>query len=321
MRLIAFTLQLAGEPSGEQLQSISEASGRTDVAVLVEGAEVRIIGPADPVVDAAVAGAHVGREDGAKIHCRVEVVGDTSAEAGEVAQDVATRFQEGLAAAAGQPATRPMTALPSLDPYESAQLLLSAISDAKATPGGGSAAALAGAAGAALVAMVAGITCRQDQYADAHEEMGRIRDRALQLRDELHALVRSDAEAYRALLQAQNLPEGTEEQADARRQAFSDAARSATETPLEIMRRGLTIIELAARLSRRGAQVAATDATVAALLAGAAVRAAWSNVRVNLPAVRDLEMRAHLSGEAGTLARQAEETERHALRSGEIDER
>lgn len=321
MRLIAFTLQLVGDSPDQHLQPISEAAVRPDVAVLVEGHDVRLVGPPDSIVESAVAGAHVGREDGAKIRCRVDVIGDTSPEAGELCQQVATRFQEGLASAAGQPATRPMTELPMLDPYDSAQLLLHALSEPKATPGGGSAAALAGAAGAALVAMVAGVTAANGRYADAHEEMERIRGRALQLRDELHRLVRTDAEAFAEYLAAQRLPSDTPENADRRRQAMSDSARFATETPLEVMRRSLTVVELASRVARRGARAAVTDAAVAALLAGTAVRAAWSNVRVNLPAVKDLELRAHLSAEAGSLASQAEEAERHAVRASEVDER
>lgn len=321
MRLIAFTLQLVGDTTDEQLQSISDAASRPDVAVLVEEAEVTLIGPPDSIVDAAVAGAHVGREDGAKIRCAVDCVGDTSPEAGELAQDVATRFQEGLASAAGQPATRPMTQLPSLDPFGSAQLLLHAISESKPTPGGGSASALTGASAAALVAMVAGITLGNDEYADVREEMQRMRDRALLLRDELNGLIKTDAEAFGRYMDAKRMPAESEDDAEKRRQAMSEAAMVATETPLEIMRRCLTVLELASRLARRGSRAAATDAAVAAQLAGAAVRAAWSNVRVNLPAVKDLEMRAHLSGEAGTLARQAEEAERHAVRASEVDER
>ncbi len=321
MRLIAFTLQLVGDPSDEHLQSISDAAQRPDVAVLAEDAGVTLIGPADSIVDAAVAGAHVGREDGAKIRCRVDCVGDASEEAGEVAQDVATRFQEGLAAAAGQPATRPMTELPSMDPYDSAQLILHALSQPTPTPGGGSAAALAGATGAALVAMVAGVTVASDRYADVREEMERVRDRALLLRDELHALVKTDADAYKRFMEAQRLPADTEEETEARREAVSKTAMFASETPLEVMRRCLTVVELAARLVRRGNRAAATDAVVGAQLAAAAARAAWSNVRVNLPAVKDLAMRAHLSGEAGTLGRQAKEAEIHALRASEVEKR
>jgi len=321
MRLIAFTLQLVGDQPVDVLQSISDAAGRPEVAVMIEESAVSLVGPPDSVVDAAVAGAHVGREDGAKIRCRVDCIGDASEEASELAQDVATRFQEGLASAAGQPATRPMTQLPALDPYSSAQLLLHALSEAKPTPGGGSASALAGASAAALAAMVAGITVTSDRYADVKEEMQRMRDRALLLRDELNALVKTDAEAYAKYMDAQKLPTDTEEESETRREQMSQSAMFATETPLEVMRRCLTVLELVSRLARRGARAAATDAAVGAMLAGAAVRAAWANVRVNLPAVKDLEMRAHLSGEAGTLARQAEEAERHALRASEIDER
>ncbi|MCA9870939.1 MAG: cyclodeaminase/cyclohydrolase family protein, partial [Anaerolineae bacterium] len=50
------------------------------------------------------------------------------------------------------------------------------------TPGGGSAAALAGAAGAALVAMVARLTVGRKRYIDAEPQMQEIMQRAETLR-------------------------------------------------------------------------------------------------------------------------------------------
>src|SRR5574338_250882 len=68
------------------------------------------------------------------------------------------------------------------------------------TPGGGSAAAYAGAMGAALVAMVAGVTIGKKKYADVEAEMQAIRVVAETLRKELTQAVDDDASAFEALM-------------------------------------------------------------------------------------------------------------------------
>src|SRR5215204_4484000 len=70
------------------------------------------------------------------------------------------------------------------------------------TPGGGSAAAYAGAMGAALVAMVAGLTIGKKKYADVEAEMQAIRVVAENLRKELTQAVDDDASAFEAVMGA-----------------------------------------------------------------------------------------------------------------------
>ena len=101
---------------------------------------------------------------------------------------------------------------------------------------------------------------------------------------------------------------------------LAKAALATVDVPLDTMRAAIEVLELASVVSRRGNENASTDGRVGALLAAAAVRAAWMNVKVNLPAVRDLDTRARMSAEAGALARQAEDVERRALRTGSLDE-
>ena len=80
------------------------------------------------------------------------------------------------------------------------------------TPGGGSAAAYAGAMGAGLVAMVAGLTIGKKKYAEVEAEMQAIRVVAENLRAELTHAVDDDAAAFEVLMATFKLPKETEEQ-------------------------------------------------------------------------------------------------------------
>ncbi|HET9361460.1 MAG TPA: cyclodeaminase/cyclohydrolase family protein, partial [Vicinamibacterales bacterium] len=112
--------------------------------------------------------------------------------------------------------------------------VLDAFASSAPVPGGGSAAALAGAVGVALLIMVAGLKRRSgdtgaDLLADAAE-------RLQPLRQQLTDLVDRDADAYASVMSALRLPKADETQAAARRHALDAAMRSATEAPLETMR-------------------------------------------------------------------------------------
>jgi len=344
MRLIAFTIDLGESPTPEQLSSVSEAAQAPSIAVLVAGGGATIIGSPDDVVTASVAAAHAARAAGAQIRCRVEPLGEATT---DVAQEVAKAVQAGVTAEpapADPPETapesapttaatpteatpgddRPDVAAPASaavgdDPLLSAAPLLQALSAAVPTPAGGSATAAAGAMAAAIAAMAARVALANDRLADVHAEMNTSLEKAERLRDELHALVRTDSDAYEAFMKASALPKTTEAESEARNAALAPTAMAACEAPLDVMRRGLSVLELCSRIARRGSASTRPDVAVAATLAGAATRGAWINVRVNMPSLRDMEMRSRLSGEAGTIARQAEETERHALRAAGVD--
>jgi formiminotetrahydrofolate cyclodeaminase len=64
------------------------------------------------------------------------------------------------------------------------------------TPGGGSAAALAGALGAGLVSMVCQFTVGREKYADVEADMRRVLERAEELRELLEDAGDEDIAAY-----------------------------------------------------------------------------------------------------------------------------
>jgi glutamate formiminotransferase / formiminotetrahydrofolate cyclodeaminase len=122
---------------------------------------------------------------------------------------------------------------------------LDEIAAATAAPGGGSAAAYAGAIGAGLVAMVAGLTIGKKKYAEVEAEMQAIRVMAESLRKELTQYVEDDASAFEAVMGAFKLPKDTEEQQSIRSAAIIHATINAANVPLHVCEDAVKVMELA----------------------------------------------------------------------------
>ena len=102
-------------------------------------------------------------------------------------------------------------------------------------PGGGSVAALAGAAGAALASMVCNLTIGKKKYVDVQGEMVAVLQQTEALRNELAALIDKDTEVFNTVMAAYGLPKGTEQEQAARTAAIQEATKSATLVPLQVM--------------------------------------------------------------------------------------
>ena len=123
--------------------------------------------------------------------------------------------------------------------------LLERLSSSDPVPGGGSAAALAGAVGASLVSMVAALTVGRDAYADVEAEAREIGEAASGLRDQLVALADEDSIAYQAYMDARRLPRQTETERATRARAMEGAAVQAADVPLRTARVAREVLELA----------------------------------------------------------------------------
>jgi len=151
------------------------------------------------------------------------------------------------------------------------------------TPGGGSAAALAGTLGAALVAMVARLTIGKKAYAAVEGRAREILAEAERLRTELRRLVDEDAAAYGGVSRAYKIPKDD----PTRTRAVDDALLAAARTPAEIVKRARRVHQLAAEIGAIGNKNATSDARVAALLAGTAMDGALENIKVNVAAMSE----------------------------------
>ncbi|MEO8246502.1 MAG: cyclodeaminase/cyclohydrolase family protein [Chloroflexota bacterium] len=182
------------------------------------------------------------------------------------------------------------TTSPETTPFDGLTLraLLDQLSSREPIPGGGSAAALAGALGAALLSMVAALTVGRTASAADADTLTEIATAAAAAQADLLALVTLDADAYRAVVEARRLPRVSDEELAERSHRIQDATRGATEVPLRTARGALAMLDVAGRLVSIGNPHAISDVGVAAHLAAAAVRGAVLNVRINLPSLGEL---------------------------------
>lgn len=168
-----------------------------------------------------------------------------------------------------------------------------ALGSDQTAPGGGSAAALAGALGGALAVMVARLTLGRPKYAAHQDEMAVVAVKADALKTRLLALVDADTAAYNQVTDAYKLPKDTDVQKTKRTAAIQTAFRAATEAPLASAEACAEVLDLAGQVAAHGNRNAASDAAVAALLAHAGLRGAVRNVRINLGSLQDAAYRAH----------------------------
>lgn len=198
----------------------------------------------------------------------------------------------------------------------SLRVLVDRLATGDPVPGGGSAAALAGAMGAALLGMVVELTARHaarsnsDSTNGSSEELTEIAARASLWQSELLNLAELDATAFASVIEARRLPRGTDLERQSREVQVTAAVREATRAPLETLRTANNVVDLAARLAAIASPNAVSDVGVAALLAAAAARGAALNVRINLPQVRDDELREEAIRTLGELEPGLTERER-----------
>jgi len=180
--------------------------------------------------------------------------------------------------------------------------LLAAFRSPAPTPGGGSAAALAGAVGASLLAMVAGLP---KPRAATEEDVQRLRaagERCAALAAELESLVDKDSDAYDLVMGAYKRPKGSDEEKAARSAAIQAAMRDAIAAPLSVMRNSAAAAEQGVVVAALGNPSASSDVRVGFELLGAGLRGARLNVEINLDSVKDAEYVAGIRVEVERLA-------------------
>ena len=211
-----------------------------------------------------------------------------AAEAALRLSDAASHVLETKIRAAAPSADAPppaATATPSLDAW------IDELAGGSPTPGGGSAAALAGTLAAALVAMVARLTVGRKPYAAVDAQARDILDEADRLRAELRRLVDEDATAYEGVSRAYKIPKVDPQ----RVQAVDAALLAAARPPAEVVKLGRRVLALAQTIEHIGNKNAVSDARVAAMLATTAIDGATENVNANLAGMSD-QARAKQSG-------------------------
>jgi formiminotetrahydrofolate cyclodeaminase len=185
---------------------------------------------------------------------------------------------------------------------DSLETYLTALASAEPAPGGGSAAAVAGALGAALVAMVCRVTAARDpgaaSLAGRADEIDAVRRR-------LTTLAADDARAYAAVIAARRAP------APERAEAVQASLRRATEVPVELGDATADILAVCADVAASARASTLGDLHVAGLLAHASLRAAVATARVNLAGITDAEVAGEIARRVDSLGAESELALRH----------
>ncbi|MFH1632731.1 MAG: glutamate formimidoyltransferase, partial [Chloroflexota bacterium] len=177
---------------------------------------------------------------------------------------------------------------------------LDALASGEPTPGGGSAAAYAGAMGAGLVAMVARLSIGKKKYTQVEAQMRALLDEAETLRSELAAAVGADSAAFESVMAAFKRPKDD----PARPEAIQRATLHAAQVPLNVARKSVRVFELAVQAAELGNINAITDAGSGAALAQASLSSAGYNVNINALSLKDEDTARSLLDELAKLDNQ-----------------
>jgi formiminotetrahydrofolate cyclodeaminase len=196
---------------------------------------------------------------------------------------------------------------------ESFEQLVLLIAARTPTPGGGTAAALAGALGAGLACMALRFSLkRKEGPAESDAVAGAVEGGLLDLVKRFEQLADADTDAFEAVRSARKLPQGSEAERAARESALATANAAAAEVPLSTLRLARDGLELIAGVTSVLNRNLATDAASGAILLRGGARCAALNVDVNL--VGDgSERAAALRAEVARLLERCDELERSVV--------
>jgi formiminotetrahydrofolate cyclodeaminase len=121
----------------------------------------------------------------------------------------------------------------------------------------------------------------------------------------LTELIDTDASAFNAVMAAFKLPKTTEEEQTARNAAIQQGYKAAISIPLDTTKTTLECLKLLPVIIEKGNVNAISDAGTSALIAGAGIRGALLNVRLNLQSIKDGAYVKKITQEIHLLEREA----------------
>lgn len=156
------------------------------------------------------------------------------------------------------------------------------LASARPVPGGGSAAAYAGALGAALCAMVLRISAKRSR----EDLTGRI-EQLEGLHTDFLRLVDDDTAAFARVAEAMKMPRSTDEEKAVRKERLQGGLLVAARVPLELAKTARRLLEACEQTMAVASSATVSDVGVGALMAETALRGAALNVMINLAGIED----------------------------------
>lgn len=164
-------------------------------------------------------------------------------------------------------------------------------------PGGGGASALVGAIGAALCSMVANLTDGKKTYSQYQDRIDKLLPFLENMREELVADIKMDADAFYPLSQAYSL----KKDAPNRDQIMEEALLTASNAPMKIVEDISKLVPVLEELEVIGSRLALSDVAVAASVSSAALKGAVMNIYINTRSMKDRKMAASMNQKAKAL--------------------
>lgn len=180
-------------------------------------------------------------------------------------------------------------------------------------PGGGSVAAYAAALGASLGAMVANLSAHKKGWDDRWEEFSKWAVKGQDYKVELLQLVDEDSKAFEEVMAAWKLPKESQSDFEARIAAINRATIKAIEVPYKVMKISLEAMELIRYSAENGLSGSISDAGVGALMANAAIKGAYFNVRINCKSLENPGYVGKTLKDASVIAEKATQMENEIL--------
>ena len=168
-----------------------------------------------------------------------------------------------------------------------------ALASKASVPGGGGAAAMAGALGVALCSMVGNFTTGKKKFAAVEEDVQRMLADGEALRLRLLELVDADAEAFEPLSRAYSIPKDD----PTRAQVMEEVTLNACKAPVEMVLCCGKALLLLEEILEKGSKMLISDVGCGALLCKAAMESAALNVFVNTGTLTDRETAAKMEQE------------------------
>jgi len=160
-----------------------------------------------------------------------------------------------------------------------------ALASKASVPGGGGAAALAGALGVALCSMVGNFTTGKKKFVAVEDDVQRMLSEGEALRIRLLELVDADALAFEPLSKAYSIPKDDPSRDEIMEKATINACRA----PLEMISCCGKAMLLLQEMLEKGSKMLISDVGCGALLCKAAMESAALNVFVNTGTLNDRE--------------------------------
>lgn len=160
-----------------------------------------------------------------------------------------------------------------------------ALAAKQSVPGGGGAAALAGALAASLCSMAGEFTVGKKRYAEHEADVRRMLAEAERSRQRLLELVDEDAEGFAPFSRAYALPK----EDPSRAAIIEEGTKRACEAPLRMMEETCRVVDLLAEMGQKGSRLLLSDVGCGAYLARGALEAASLNVYANTKSLADRE--------------------------------